>query len=176
MQLENVTVPITARVSAEGEGLAVMLQVVLPWFQLGSAAVSVGIAHAAVESTLQHLLAAKLDHLGQALSSLATLRARLAQMKICLDTQQAFLEHVAERMQDPGPDTLLAVLESKAAAAEMALQVTDLAMRSCGGAAFSGHLSVERNFRDARAGSVMAPTTDVLYDFIGKSLLGLPLL
>ena len=85
------------------------------------------------------------------------------------------MHHVAQRMENPGPDTMLAVLESKAAAAEMALNVTDMAMRSCGGAAFSRHLSVERNFRDARAASVMAPTTDVLYDFVGKTLLELPL-
>jgi len=39
----------------------------------------------------------------------------------------------------------------------MALAVTDEAMRACGGAAFSRDLSVERNFRDARAASIMAP-------------------
>jgi alkylation response protein AidB-like acyl-CoA dehydrogenase len=71
---------------------------------------------------------------------------------------------------------LLAVLESKAAAAEMALEVTDLALRTGGGACFGRRLSVERNFRDARAGAVMAPTTDVLHDFIAKSLLDMPLL
>jgi alkylation response protein AidB-like acyl-CoA dehydrogenase len=48
-------------------------------------------------------------------------------------------------------------------------------MRACGGAAFSRDLSIERNFRDARAASVMAPTTDILYDFIGKAVAGLPL-
>jgi alkylation response protein AidB-like acyl-CoA dehydrogenase len=49
-------------------------------------------------------------------------------------------------------------------------------MRVGGGACFSRHLSVERNFRDARACAVMAPTTDVLHDFIGKTLLDMPLL
>jgi alkylation response protein AidB-like acyl-CoA dehydrogenase len=34
---------------------------------------------------------------------------------------------------------------------------------------------VERNFRDARAAAVMAPTTDVLHDFIGRTLLDMPL-
>ncbi|MEO6062198.1 MAG: hypothetical protein ABIQ99_09690, partial [Thermoflexales bacterium] len=34
---------------------------------------------------------------------------------------------------------------------------------------------VDRSFRDARASSVMAPTTDVLYDFIGKAVCGMPL-
>jgi alkylation response protein AidB-like acyl-CoA dehydrogenase len=67
------------------------------------------------------------------------------------------------------------VLESKAAAGETAIGVTSLAMRTCGGAAFSRHTGIERFFRDAQAGAVMAPTNDVLREFIGKSLLGLPL-
>ena len=48
-------------------------------------------------------------------------------------------------------------------------------MRTGGGACFGRHLAVERNFRDARAGWVMAPTTDVLYDLIGRAMLGMPL-
>jgi alkylation response protein AidB-like acyl-CoA dehydrogenase len=152
-----------------------MVNVVLPWFQLGSAAVSVGLARAATEGTRQHLLASRLEHLGQSLASLPNLRARLAQMQITVDSQQAFLEHVAHRMQTPAPETLLLLLESKAAAAEAALQVTDLALRTGGGACFGRHMTVERNFRDARAASVMAPTTDVLHDFIGRTLLGMPL-
>ena len=175
MRLERVTVPAAHRLSGEGEGFGAMLNVVLPWFQLCSASVSVGIAAAATGATRRHLLASKLEHLDQPLASLMNLRARLAQMQIAVDTQRVFVEHVATRMESPGPDTMLAVLESKAGAAEAALQVTDLAMRTCGGAAFSRHLGVERNFRDARAGWVMAPTTDVLHDFIGKALLEMPL-
>jgi alkylation response protein AidB-like acyl-CoA dehydrogenase len=49
-------------------------------------------------------------------------------------------------------------------------------MRTCGGAAFSKHTSIERFFRDAHAGAVMAPTVDVLREMIGRSLLGMPLL
>jgi alkylation response protein AidB-like acyl-CoA dehydrogenase len=48
-------------------------------------------------------------------------------------------------------------------------------MRVCGGVAFRREVGVERFFRDARASGVMAPTTDVLYDFIGKAVCGLPL-
>ena len=61
------------------------------------------------------------------------------------------------------------------AAAESSLTVTDTAMRVCGGAAFRKEAGIERLFRDARASSVMAPTSDVLYDFIGKAITGLPL-
>ena len=67
------------------------------------------------------------------------------------------------------------MLESKAGAGESAAMVTDLAMRVCGGAAFRKDVGVERIFRDARAALVMGPTTDVLYDFIGKAVTGRPL-
>ena len=73
------------------------------------------------------------------------------------------------------PDTMLRVLEVKAAAGESALEVAALGMRVCGGAAYRREVGVERLFRDAQAASVMAPTTDVLYDFIGKAVTGLPL-
>jgi alkylation response protein AidB-like acyl-CoA dehydrogenase len=55
------------------------------------------------------------------------------------------------------------------------VEVADLAMRSCGGAAFSKHLGIERSFRDSRANIVMAPTTDHLREFIGRLLVGMPL-
>jgi alkylation response protein AidB-like acyl-CoA dehydrogenase len=55
------------------------------------------------------------------------------------------------------------------------MQVTDLGMRAGGGAAFGKRLSLERHFRDARAADVMAPTTDQLYEFIGRALCGMDL-
>jgi alkylation response protein AidB-like acyl-CoA dehydrogenase len=67
------------------------------------------------------------------------------------------------------------VLLTRLASVEAAVDVTDLAMKACGGAAFSKQLPLERVFRDARAGWVMAPTVDHLDDFIGKALTGLPL-
>ncbi len=72
-------------------------------------------------------------------------------------------------------DAMLRVLEVKAVAAEAAVDVTDLAMRVCGGSAFRKGSGVERHFRDARASTVMAPTSDALYEFIGRVACGLPL-
>ena len=115
------------------------------------------------------------EHLGTKLADLPNLRARLAKMRIETDRGRAHLGAVLDAVENPGPTTMLMVLEAKAAASDTALHVTDLAMKACGGAAFSRHLGIERNFRDARAGSVMAPTTDVLHDFIGKALCGMEL-
>jgi alkylation response protein AidB-like acyl-CoA dehydrogenase len=89
---------------------------------------------------------------------------------------RALLYEVAERIDSGAPESQLGVLALKAAAAEMAIDVTDTAMRVCGGAAYSRHLPLERLFRDARAASVMAPTTDLLVEFLGKAVTGQPLL
>jgi alkylation response protein AidB-like acyl-CoA dehydrogenase len=175
IRLEKVKVPDSYRLSGEGQGFQFMAEAALPWFLLGSAAVSIGIARAATKAISGHLLASRLEHIDQPLSSLMNLRARLARMRINVDSQQAFLEEIASRMESAGPDTFLALLEGKAAAGEAAIEVTDLAMRTGGGASFGSRLSVERNFRDARAASVMAPTTDVLYDLIARTLLEMPL-
>lgn len=88
---------------------------------------------------------------------------------------RALLQDAVHAVETGREDALLRILESKAAAGETSTEVTDLAMRVCGGAAFSRAVGVERHFRDARAATVMAPTTDVLYDFIGRAACGLPL-
>jgi alkylation response protein AidB-like acyl-CoA dehydrogenase len=152
-----------------------MMLAILPVFQLGSAAVSVGLAEAAVGATQRHLTTARNEYLGAPLASLPELRARLAQMRIWTDRARAHLVSVLDATETPGPTTLLLVLESKASAAEAALQVTETAMRACGGAAFGKRLSVERHMRDAHAAIVMAPTTDQLNDFIGRALCGMEL-
>ena len=48
-------------------------------------------------------------------------------------------------------------------------------MRACGGAAYSRRVGLDRQFRDARAAIVMAPTTDHTYEFIGRALCGMDL-
>jgi alkylation response protein AidB-like acyl-CoA dehydrogenase len=176
MRLEGCALPADRALSAEGKGFETMLQVVMPWFQLGNAAISVGIAEAATAATLSHLTAKRFEHLGSRLADLPVLRARLAQMRIETDRSRAFLAGALDAVEKPGDTTMLLVLASKAASSDAALKVTDLGMQSCGGAAFSRHLTLERSFRDARAASVMAPTTDVLHDFIGRALCGIELL
>jgi alkylation response protein AidB-like acyl-CoA dehydrogenase len=87
----------------------------------------------------------------------------------------ARIDDLIEHLEKPREATMLRVLECKAAAGDVAISVTSTAMRICGGAAFSKRMNIERLFRDAHAGAVMAPTGDVLREFIGKSLLGIPL-
>ena len=160
----------------DSAGFPTMMSVLLPLFNLGTAAVALGLCRAAVAGTASHLKSAKFEHLGQTLGeSLPTLRAQLAAMQIDTDGLSARIDDLVEHLEKPRETTLLRVLETKAAAGDLAISVTSAAMHACGGAAFSKHLGIERLFRDAHAGAVMAPTSDVLREFIGKTLLGMPL-
>jgi alkylation response protein AidB-like acyl-CoA dehydrogenase len=174
--LDDCHVPSDFQLTDDGAGFPAMLNVILPFFCLGSSAVALGLCRAAVAGTTSHLKSAKFEHLGQSLGeSLPTLRAQLALMQIDTDGLSARIDDLVEHLETPRETTMLRVLESKAAAGDVAISVTSAAMRVCGGAAFSKHLGIERLFRDAHAGAVMAPTGDVLREFIGKSLLGIPL-
>jgi alkylation response protein AidB-like acyl-CoA dehydrogenase len=175
MTLENVSLDDTRALSSPGKGLDMMLGVALPVFQVGSAAVAVGIAEAAVQATIRHITHARFEESGASLSQLPTLRARLAQMRVETDRARAHLTAVLDSLEAPDAATQLLVLEVKAAATEAAVNVTETAMRVCGGAAFGGAHGIERLFRDARAPVIMAPTTDQAYDFIGRALCGLEL-
>jgi alkylation response protein AidB-like acyl-CoA dehydrogenase len=180
----NASSPITARevtlkraaiLGPDGAGFDIMMSIVLPYFQLMNAAFCIGTMEAATEKAVAHVAGAKLEHLGQSLSDLPTVRAYLARMRVKVDMTRALLLDALEAIETNRADAMLRVLESKAAAGEISTEVTDLAMRVCGGAAFRKEVGVERHFRDARAATVMAPTTDVLYDFIGKAVCGMPL-
>lgn len=176
MTLEDCEVAPGYQLTEDGAGFQAMLQVVLPLFNVGTAAVALGLCRAALAATAAHLKNARFEHLGQSLGeSLPTLRAQLATMQIDTDGLSARLADVVDHLERPRDATMLRVLECKAAAADAAIGVTSTAMRVCGGAAFSKHMNVERLFRDAHAGAVMAPTSDVLREFIGKAVLGMPL-
>jgi alkylation response protein AidB-like acyl-CoA dehydrogenase len=176
MRLDDCEVPNELQLTTDGAGFQAMLNVVLPQFNLGMASVALGLCRAVVAATAAHLKNARFEHLGQSLGeSLPTLRAQLATMQIDTDGLSARVDDLVEHLERPRETTLLRVLETKAAAGDTAIGVTSTAMRVCGGAAFSKHLIIERVWRDAHAGAVMAPTSDVLREFIARAVLGMPL-
>lgn len=164
------------KLSGDGEAFPIKLGVVLPVFNLGSAAVALGICRAVLQRTKEHLMTSRFEHMDAALASaLPNLRAAVARMKIQTDALEGLIGQTARAVNEVSEDATLNVLQVKAAGAETAIAVTQTAMRSCGGSAYAGHVGIDRYFRDAQAAAVMAPTTDVLYDLIGRTVLGMPM-
>jgi len=174
MLAKSLQVPASAMLGADGGGFDTMIGTVLPVFATLIASCSIGLMEASLEASCAHVSGNKLEHLGSTLADLPTIRAYIARARIRADMARTLRDDTLGALAAGRPDAMLRVMEVKVAAAEAALEVTDTAMRVCGGAAFRKDVGVERYFRDARAASIMAPTSDVLYDFIGKAVCGMP--
>jgi isovaleryl-CoA dehydrogenase len=166
----------SSRLGDDGAGLDMAISHVLPWFQVLSASCSLGLCDAALGATIEHLSSARLEHLDQSLAEQAVPRARLGRAKVQADSAATLVADACDALGTGRADAALRMLEAKAAAGEVALEVTAEAMRLGGGAAFRHDIGIERSFRDARASAVMAPTSDALHDMIARALCGLPLL
>jgi isovaleryl-CoA dehydrogenase len=176
MTADGLTVPLDAMLGGDGAGLDLALAAVLPVFLICSAAMSAGLMRRLADETAAHLAETRLAHLGVSLAQQAGPRAQLARLRIEADRTWAHISQTVGAVEENRADALLLVLEVKAAAGEAAADAADLALKAGGGAAFRKESVVERLFRDSRAARVMAPTTEALHDFIGRALLGLPLL
>lgn len=170
----GVRVDEAAMLGADGGGFDIMIGAVLPVFSVLIASCSIGLMDAALEASCAHVSGSKFTHLDSALADLPTIRAYIARARIEADMARTLRDDTLAALAANRADAMLRVMQVKAAAGEAALRVTDTAMRVCGGAAFRKDIGIERLFRDARAASVMAPTSDVLYDFIGKAVCGMP--
>ncbi len=171
----NVRIPDTNRLGADGQGQEVMFSHELPSFANLIASVSIGLMEGALQRAVAHVTKTGFAAGGK-LADLPTLRAQLAQARNALDQARGVRAMALQSVADGSDDAFMRVLQSKAVAAEAALAVTETAMRVCGGAAFRKDVGIERLFRDARAASVMAPTTDVINDLVARMMCGMPLM
>jgi alkylation response protein AidB-like acyl-CoA dehydrogenase len=138
--------------------------------------VSLGIATAAFHAATTHVVTRKYEQAGgAALATIPRVQFLEAEMALELRSARAYLQETIRRVTAGDAEAMLDVLGVKAKAAEASLAVVSRAMTLGGGAAFGRRGGLERIFRDAQAASVMAPSTDVLKEFLGKACLGLPL-
>jgi len=171
---EDVRLTEADRLGAPGSGQELVFGVVAPAFLAGLAAVNAGIALAALDDAVEHAKARRYSA-GTSLAEVPAVQRHLADMAVQAESARQ-LARSAAAAADRGDAAALAMLiEAKIGATRAAQGVTETAMEVGGGLAYSRAVDIERHWRDARAGSVMAPTNDVLAEWLGKVLAGLPL-
>lgn len=170
VKAEGVRMAFANLLGEDGKGDVLMNNDELPVFVTLIASSSIGMMDGVLARATAHITKNRFAESGGSISELPTVRAYLARAQIRADQARTLRDDTLAALAAGRPDTMLRVLEVKASAAEAALEVSDTAMRICGGAAFRKDVGIERLFRDARAASIMAPTSDVLYDFIGNAL------
>ena len=163
-----------ARIGEAGAALGLVFGAVAPFFLVGLAAVNVGIARPPRQAATAH--ARDRRYPDGTLARRGAVRAAPARRHGHLGADgTAARPGGGPRSAKPATRAaLVAIMEAKVAATEAATEVTQKALEATGGQGYTPALPIERHLRDARAGSVMAPTNAVLRSWIGKALAGLP--
>jgi isovaleryl-CoA dehydrogenase len=174
--LEDADVPAANLLGEEGDETWYLFEVVAPYFIVAMTGTYLGIARAALEATVEHLRSRVHTHTGEQIGANDTVAHRLGELWSTVERTRQLLHHAA-RLGDAGdPAARRALFACKAEVAEAAVEVTNEAMTLTGGRGYASNGVLARALRDARAAHVMAPSTDLLKTWLGRSLLDLPLL
>lgn len=176
IRLDGVRVPTKNLLGEEGDQIWYVFEVVAPYFLIAMAGTYVGLAQAALDRTLHHMRQRTYDHSGDGLSDVQVLQQRIAEMQSSVTRSRGLLYQAAHEGDVGAPSASRTIMMAKADAGDVAVSVANDAMTCCGGKAYGENHVLGRVLRDARASHVMAPTTDMLKTWVGRSLLGQPLL
>jgi len=176
LQLENVRVPKRQLLGKEGDEVWYVFEVVAPYFLMAMSGIYLGIAAAAADSAIADVQGRTHSHTGQSIAAEPVVQHRVAELWIQVQEARELVQAAARRADFGDPLALPALLASKVAASTAAVNVANEAMTLGGGRAYRDNGRAARLLRDARAGHVMSPTTDILKQWLGRSLLGVPLL
>lgn len=175
MALAGARVPVENLLGAEGDQVWYVFEVVAPYFLTAMAGTYVGVAQAALDIAVHHMKARRHAHSGHSLADIELLQHRVGQLWTQVERSRLLLRHAAHLGDIGSGSALTAILAAKADAANTAVAVTNEAMTLGGGVAYRENSTLSRLLRDARASHVMAPTTDMLTLWTGRTVLGLPL-
>jgi isovaleryl-CoA dehydrogenase len=176
LHLDHVRIPGVNLLGAPGDQLWYMFEVVAPYFLMAMAGTYLGVAQAAFDEARTHVATRRYAHSGELLGAAPVVSHRLGEMWTRLEATRQLIRSAAAKGDAGAPDALHSILACKAAAGDTAVDLANEAMTLCGGAAYRDNARLPRILRDARASHVMAPTTDILKTWLGRALIGLPLL
>jgi alkylation response protein AidB-like acyl-CoA dehydrogenase len=174
------TLHVDATVPAEAllggiEGLVLPLAEAMPqWLVASYAAVYVGVARSAVAQATTYLRDRIVAGQRGGLTEVPHVRQRVGRADAAVEAAALVLDHAAHLVDlRPGdPETNRWVYRAKLLAGDTAMAVAASMAEACGAGALRRGSVLERIFRDARAGALMPPASDVAGDHLGSSLLG----
>jgi alkylation response protein AidB-like acyl-CoA dehydrogenase len=137
----------------------------LPWL-------SIGLAEAALRDLRDHANGRVIPTTGEPLSHMQWVQFAVADAWVALRGARMLADQLGW-YADHQPEAFMpAAFEAKLAANEVARQVADVAMRAGGASGYLKASPIERHFRNAQAGGLMAYSVEVCRDVIGKTVLG----
>ena len=180
LRVDNVVVPVRDRLGQEGQGKEIMFDGGSPSYLLGLGAVWHGVARGALAETTSYATRTVHRDFDRRLADYQVLRQELGRSKVAVEGLRAWQEALASQLdryqaaKKPQGELVLPLVEFKVQASEVAADVTSAGLDISGGYGYKKG-PLERFFRDARAGVVMGPSNNIAREWLGKSLVGLPL-
>lgn len=176
LKLENVQISDKQILGEKGDQLWYVFNVVAPYFLTAMSGTYLGIAERALSEAKNTLAKRMYSHNGTALAHVSLLQHRLGILWAKVERTRQLIYN-ATLLGDKGDESaVLSLLAAKAEVASCAVDTVNEAMTLCGGIGYEHNGLLGMLLRDARAAHVMAPTTDILYTWIGRFLLDQPLL
>ncbi len=180
LRVDNVVVPERDRLGREGQGKEILFDGGSPSYLLGLGAVWHGVARGALAEATRYATGTIHRDFDRRLADYQVLRQELGTSKVLVEGLRPWQESLAatlDQLQEekkPQGVLLLPLVEFKVQASEVAARVTRGGLDISGGYGYKRG-TLERFFRDARAGVVMGPSNNIAREWLGKSLVGLPL-
>lgn len=176
LKLANTIVPRENLLGTEGDQIWYIFNIVAPYFLIAMAGTYLGLAQSAFDEAQAHLKKRSYDHSGASLSESSVLQHKLGRLWSKIESSRRLVYWAADEGDSGGAQAIQALCSAKAEMARSAVHAVNESMTMCGGIGYRNGSKLERLLRDVRAADVMAPTTDLLYTWIGRLLLDQPIL
>lgn len=137
----------------------------LPWL-------SIGVAEAALDAISEHANGRVIPTTGKPLSHMQWVQFDVADAAVEINAAKALAGRAMWLADQRSPDTLAAAVEAKLYANQVAPRVAELGVRVGGASGFLRTSPIQRHFRDAQAGGLMAYSVELCRDTVGKAVLG----
>jgi acyl-CoA dehydrogenase len=154
---EEMEVPVTQRLGAEGQGYEVALSN-LAGGRIGIAAQALGIATAAYQAALQY--AKERKQFGNTISRLQAIQFKLADMATEIEAAR-LLTYRAAVLREEGANCKKEASMAKMFASDVAMRVTTEAVQVFGGYGYTREYPVERLFRDAKVTQIYEGANEI---------------
>lgn len=161
---ENVRVPAGGLVGRENRGFYYIMET-FAVERLVAAAIAIGSSLFALEETLKYMESR--TAFGRPLNRFQALRHRLADLLTELEAARQLVYHTAWLLENGEPAIRESTM-SKLLATELNKRVVDECLQFFGGFGYVEEYPMERFFRDARASTIAAGTSEIMREIIGK--------
>ncbi len=164
---ENVKVPASNLIGHEGKGF----YYIMDSFQLErlvGAIMAVGGCEDTLDTTLQYMK--EREAFGRPIAKFQALRHKIADLAAEVESLKQFVHHTSW-LHDQGEFAVKQCSMAKLLASELGKKVADECLQMFGGYGYMQDFPIERMYRDARVGTIVGGTSEIMREIIAKTVI-----